>query len=107
MPLTHFSNTRGGIEKSGNEESKEPRGRPNRKLNINVQVPTQHKSSYDDQSEARNDLFNPSNPDKIIFKFKQDIMGNGLKVKNDFPECLKFIKALSANKNFEYALKEL
>jgi hypothetical protein len=59
-----------------------------------------------EDQEARNDLFNKSNPESILFGHKQSILSNGLKARNDFSECLKFIKGLSANKNFEYALKE-
>ena len=62
-------------------------------------------NQLEDQEEIDH-LFSKSKPDSILFKYKQVIISNGLKAGNDFVNCLKFIKGLSASKNFEYALKE-
>lgn len=77
-----------------------------RQLQINVQVPESAAASESGVEQFQNDLFSKSKPDSILFKYKQHIISNGLKAGNDFLSCLKFIKGLSASKNFEYALKE-
>ena len=51
-------------------------------------------------------MFDSKNPQSILFRHKQAIITKGVGCKNDFAGCLKFIKGLSANKTFEYALKE-
>ena len=51
-------------------------------------------------------MFDSGNPQSILFRHKQSIVTKGVGCKNDFVGCLKFIKDLSANKTFEYALKE-
>ena len=74
------------------------------KVKIDIQVPEPVIDNYHEQ--AKNDLFDSKNPQSILFRHKQAIVTKGMACKNDFAGCLKFIKGLSANKTFEYALKE-
>ena len=91
-----------GLERSAKEEVKDSK-KKRKQLQINVKVPEHYLNR---EPEPRNDLLNSNTAESQLFLHKQKIKEHGFKARNDFMECLKFIKGLSANKTFEYALKE-